>query len=488
VAGAAAAAIAAGMSRQAFAAIPPRSEWANLALLTFTFAAWFGICYGGAAALVQFIPWRVPIELPLDAAMPLLPAASALYLTILPMMLLAPFVLRDQASLLPLFCAFMLETTVAAVIFLILPIDDVPVACATDSPGCAIFRFADTLNLHHNNLPSLHVAFAWTLALAFATRTSWFGLVVLYGWASAVSLSTELTHQHFVMDVIAGSALAIVCWRVASAWARRPEVVATFDVELLALRNMGRFARRHRRYLVIAIAILASGIPHWRRRRLARLGFAFLQAMDDLLDGDRPSEREPADIADEMLGSLESGGFEHHELARLGAGFRAELLARGGQEALDTARALIRAMRNDRQRVIARATSTREQLRGIHRATFAGSVDLMMLAAGSPLRHGQVPCFIDALGWCSAIRDLGEDLGHGLINLPGEVFEAARVEKPGVALPVLLETRAVTEWLEQERVRGRALLDSVDAELVKLGGIRGAKLLACFARSMRKFA
>ena len=54
------------MSAAPFAALPPRSEWANLSLLTLLFAAWFGLCYGGAAALAQYIPWRAFVELPVD--------------------------------------------------------------------------------------------------------------------------------------------------------------------------------------------------------------------------------------------------------------------------------------------------------------------------------------------------------------------------------------------------------------------------------------
>lgn len=375
----------------------------------------------------------------------------------------------------------------AGVFFLLLPIEDAPVTCGAPTLACGIFNLADTINLHHNNLPSLHVAFACTVALALARRARPWGAVLLHSWAFAVALSTPLTRQHYFLDVLAGIALAGISWTLAGGWARRPAVIAAFDVELLALRNMGRFVLRHRRYLLIALAILTAGIPHWRRHRLGRVGFAFLQSLDDLLDGDRPSEREPLDIADEMLASLESGKFAGHELARLGAGFRNELLTAGGPAALGTALSLILAMRNDRRRVLAREASSREQLRDIHRATFSGSVDLMMLAVGSPLRHAQLGQFIDALGWCSAVRDLREDLGQGLINVPAEVFKAAEAEKPGMPLPVLAETRPVTQWLEQERVRGRGLLDAADSELASLGQVRGVRVLKRFARSMRRF-
>lgn len=200
------------MNDRRFAALPSRSEYSSLAWLTLAFAGWFGLCYGGAAALAQYIPWRVAVELPIDSRLPFWPAAALLYLTITPMLLLAPFVLRDRASLWPLFVALMLETTIGAAFFLVLPIDDAPVACCEPTIAGTAFRIADVINLHHNNLPSLHVAFACTLALAYAPRASPGGAAALYLWAMAVSVSTLFTRQHFLLDVIAGVLLALLCW------------------------------------------------------------------------------------------------------------------------------------------------------------------------------------------------------------------------------------------------------------------------------------
>jgi membrane-associated phospholipid phosphatase len=472
---------------QPFAALPPRSEYANLALLTAAFAAWFGLCYGGAAALAPQIPWRVDVQLPLDTRLPFWPGAAALYLTITPMLLLAPFVLRDLRSLLPLFAALMLETSIAVVGFLLLPIDDAPVSCAGESLACAIFRLADALNLHHNNLPSLHVAFAATLALAFAPRAGKLGTALLYVWVLAVSASTLFTRQHFLADVLAGLVLAAIAWRVAGSWARRPEVQAAFDVELLVLRTLASFVPRHRRYLAGGIAVLAAGIPHWRRQRLVRVGFAFLQALDDILDGDRPCDREPLEVAEEMAASLRSGEFGDHDLARLGAAYRADLLARAGQRGIDDSLALIGTLQRDRRRVLERTVSSREELRDIPRATFADSVDILLHAAASPLRHDDVPLLLDALGWCSTVRDLREDLAQGLINIPEDVFTRATAERPHVPLPLLAETQAVRNWLEQERQRAPALLDAVDAQIAALPAHRGKKALRRFARSMRRY-
>jgi membrane-associated phospholipid phosphatase len=474
------------MTAGPFATLPPRTEVANLALLTLAFAAWFALCYGAGSALPAYLPWRAQVALPMDAQIPFWPGAAALYLSITPMLLLAPMVLRDLRALLPLFAALMLETTVAALFFVSMPIDDTGASCVESTLGCALFRIADTINLQHNNLPSLHVAFACTLALAYSPRASQLGGALLYVWVLAVALSTLLTHQHYVLDVVAGMLLALVCWRVAGSWARRPRVIAAFDVELLCLRNFALFSRRHRRYFFQVLALLAVSLPRWRHHRLARSGFAFLQALDDIMDGDRRYPA-PLELGEELLLSLGSGRFADHDLARLGAAFREDLLARGGDAALQTARDLVRTLLRDRRRVMSREVSSRETLAAYHRDTFNGSLDLMLLAAGSALRARDVPLLVDALGWCSTVRDLPDDLAHGLINIPADVFESAAQERRGVRLPDLIDSGAVQRWLSGENTRAITLLDGVDAQIAGLGDRRGAGLLRRFARSMRKY-
>ena len=475
------------MTSARFVALPARHDTANLILLTSVFAVTFVVLYGFTSSVSALIPWRISVALPLDEQLPFWPATAAIYLTITPMLLLAPFVLRDLASLLPLFLALMLETSIGALCFMLLPIDPPAITCCEGALTQMLFDTADTLNLERNDLPSLHVAFVVTAALAFAPRAGGFGRFTLLVWASCVAASTVLTRQHRLLDVVAGVLLAFVCWGYCRARARRPEVLAAFNVELLCMRNFARFVRRHRRYLLPVVAVLGTSALHWRRHRLTRTGFAFLQSLDDLLDGDRPSDIEPLEIADESIGSFQSGDFGQHDLARLGAAFRAELLARGDLQSLAVAIGLMRSMRRDRERVLSRELLPAPALIELHRATFRGSLDLLLLAADSPLRAADVPDLVDAFGWCSTVRDLDEDLEHGLVNIPREVVEQAITIVPAAPLAALTETRAVQEWSERERQRALTLLDAADARLNELHDRRGAMLLRMFARSIRRY-
>ncbi|HEX5163260.1 MAG TPA: hypothetical protein VFV88_16165, partial [Steroidobacteraceae bacterium] len=110
-----------------------RGERANAFILAGVFALTFVLLYGGASILSAYVPWRVPMMLALDERLPLVPGAALVYLTIGPMLLAAPFVLRDLAAILPLFAALMLETAVAAVCFMLLPVDPPVLDCC--EPG-----------------------------------------------------------------------------------------------------------------------------------------------------------------------------------------------------------------------------------------------------------------------------------------------------------------------------------------------------------------
>jgi len=70
-----------------------------------------------------------------------------------------------------------------------------------------------------NTCPSSHVAFAWLMFLAagstqWARKEPWLiGTSLL--WAIGISLSTLTLKQHFIIDVVAGIAVAMVSFYLA---------------------------------------------------------------------------------------------------------------------------------------------------------------------------------------------------------------------------------------------------------------------------------
>jgi hypothetical protein len=223
----------------------------------------------------------------------------------------------------------------------------------------------------------------------------------------------------------------------------------TLWVEACCLWQCARFSLRHPRYFVIFVSIWGPSLLAWRKRRVVRVAFVTLQWIDDLLDGDRKSKREPLEIVDELL-----AGNSRHPLARLMAALFADLDAETQSELI----ALVREMRRDRVRMLARETWSESELDEHHRKTFNLSVDLLLRVTGCRARAGEVGPLVDALAWCSVFRDLDEDQRKGLNNIPHEVeFEAwsrARHEQAKIALRESARAIASLEDPQARRILG----------------------------------
>jgi len=450
------------------------------------------VLFGGSEWLASHVPWRVHVDFAWERHIPFVPLAAWIYASLNGLLLLSPFVLRTWRELLSLWLVLVAETAVAAAMFVVLPVESrfVPFVPPDGATG-VVFRMADAVNLNGNLLPSLHVTYALTTALAFvhAAREHGRGWTVQGAWivwALAIAASTIVLRQHHALDVAGGVLLAVVGWFGFGRWARAAHVLSAFDIEWLCLENQWQFARRHRRYVTIALALTAASLPHWRRNRLLRTGFCALQAIDDLLDGDRQSEQEPLDVVMALRAQIEARTFADDALARLIAAFVTDLEAAGGSVAVNDAVRLIDVMLRDRQRQLRGELWDAEVLRAHHRETFSLSLDLMLLAGRCDLRSRDVPELVDALGWCSTVRDLDEDLAKGLVNIPHEVVSKTGCDTvaPRTALA---RDPAVQAWINAEGERARGLLAETERQLATFADRRGAGVLLRFARSMVRY-
>jgi len=422
------------------------------------FALVFGVCYGGASWWTSTLPGPLPSwDFAFEQRVPFVPWLSIVYLTITPVLLLAPFLLRERTPMFAL--ALSVETLIATAFFLLFPQTTAWLRPEVTGWARIPFGIADTMNLSYNYFPSLHVAFAVSAAWAYR-RLAW------TFWAAAVAVSTWLMWEHHVIDIVGGIALAAIVMSVA-------ERERTW-VELCCLAQCARFSRRHIRYFVIFLAIYVPSLLHWRRYRAVRTGFCTAQWIDDLLDGDRASEREPLEIIDELLDELSRGGagFQPaHDagrppapLSRLARALFADLPPDAQRDFI----ALVRCMRVDRVRVLGREIWSAEELDAHHRRTFSLSVDLMLVTSGCTARAEEAPSLIDAFAWCSVFRDLDDDLSKGLINIP--------------------RGADASQWTSDSHARACVSLGRSANEIAALEDPRARKILGIFQSSITKFA
>ena len=264
-----------------------------------------------------------------------------------------------------------------------------------------------------------------------------------------------------------------------------------WQLEKLWLANQWRFSRRHRRYGLIALMIAGQRLLRPRRGTLLLSGFCFLQAVDDIMDGDRPWPQPPLALADALIHAWQTQDFADNELGRLAHDFhqRLQFTPEPKQSRAEVAQ-LLAVMRRDAERAAARSLWTAAKIQAQHRRTFALSLNLLLAALGSRSRAEDVPELSDALGWCSTVRDLREDVAAGIINIPAEIWQQAGLpENTAVTPETVLAAPAVRRWLALEHRQAVACLAQLEQRLPQAAPDKPARrIVHIFTRSVADFA
>ena len=131
-------------------------RWAGLLFVQVT--VWFGLVYGGADWFTAQRTARVRVNLEAELSIPLIPSFTVVYMSIYPLFLAAPYVLRTRRDLTTLAIDLSLAILFAGIVFLLVPAQLAFAPSQNLGPWEGLFRFADRLNLDYNLVPSLHVA------------------------------------------------------------------------------------------------------------------------------------------------------------------------------------------------------------------------------------------------------------------------------------------------------------------------------------------
>lgn len=154
---------------------------------------------------------RYAPEIAFDRALPLLPAWALVYGALYGFLILLPvLVVRDYEQIRATVHAYLFIWLTAYVFFLAYPTAAPrPQHVVGDSFAAAGLRFLYESDPPFNCFPSLHVAHSFVSALAcFRVHR---GVAISATCAAVlVALSTLFTKQHYVVDVVAGVALALI--------------------------------------------------------------------------------------------------------------------------------------------------------------------------------------------------------------------------------------------------------------------------------------
>jgi len=180
-------------------------------------AVLFMLGYGGANWLAAQRPEHFRLYLDAELAVPLVPQALWVYLSI-NLLFLVPLFRLDRDEMGWLGGRMIAGTVIATAVFLALP---TTIGFArldlTDSAHPA-FSLLYALDYPYNCVPSLHVIYSALIITAVGRRAQTGLRLALGTWLLAIIASTLLTHQHHLIDAV----LALLVVALLTAFGRKP--------------------------------------------------------------------------------------------------------------------------------------------------------------------------------------------------------------------------------------------------------------------------
>jgi hypothetical protein len=280
--------------REPFLAWPGLASFRLTIPLSYLFFKVFSSVYGGAILLARLR--RAPTTdfyFPWEMRLPFLPSWSLVYLSVPLLILLTPFILRTWRTFTAFVLTLTVETLIAGVFFLAMPVTQAFPPRVADGFFGGVFHLADRINLDYNKFPSLHIAFALTAAVVFGRRCGWLGRTLFALWIVAVGASTLLIHEHQILDLETGLALGLVGVLTVQRRVSDERFLDRLRIETLCLREFWYFVRRRPRSLSTFFALGRASLPRWRQTRPLRVAYCLTQHVKDVLDGHRKVPADP---------------------------------------------------------------------------------------------------------------------------------------------------------------------------------------------------
>lgn len=178
---------------------------------TIAAAVMFGAWSGGYMAVGWWTADRATfsVAVALDAAIPLVPEFVLIYVAVYPLVLLPFLLARDAEQFWPMVRAYGVVLATCYLVFLFFPVALHHPPLAEEDFGSGILALVYRSDPPTNCLPSTHCAMSLLAAICLyriSRPVGWWALAV----AVSIGVSTLFTKQHYVLDILAGWAVALL--------------------------------------------------------------------------------------------------------------------------------------------------------------------------------------------------------------------------------------------------------------------------------------
>jgi len=162
--------------------------------------------------------WNISTQL--DEMVPLVPEFAWIYFTYIPALIFPALLNLPFALFIRYAIALVLAVTLSGICFAVLPVIYVHTPFNCQELSCSALALLRSIDSGTNILPSLHASQSLLAVIALAysgLRIGQLPIFILLAiiWYLPIIASTLFTHQHYVVDLIAGFVVAIICWKLA---------------------------------------------------------------------------------------------------------------------------------------------------------------------------------------------------------------------------------------------------------------------------------
>jgi membrane-associated phospholipid phosphatase len=205
--------------------LPPDDPWTRplprsryFGPFALQYLLWLGL-YLGVNAITTGRSALQPL-LPGERNIPLVTWAYPFYGSVYLEVLLPLFLCRTRASFARVQLAAAFASLIAFAVFLLAPMPYPRPSALPDGVWSPLLSLEWSIDEPRCTFPSLHVAFGWLMYLGLRDEVPRWRPALLF-LATAISVSTVLVKQHFIVDVAGGAALAWGSWALAGRWWRK---------------------------------------------------------------------------------------------------------------------------------------------------------------------------------------------------------------------------------------------------------------------------
>ncbi len=195
---------------------PTSGRWRVYLTYTLIIDILFFSVYGGANWFTAQRDTVLKIYWDWELSIPFIPEMIWVYLSMFALFFFPVFQL-DEKQLARLGKQVLWGTVIAGLVFLILPGQLGFQRLGHEGVAGQVFGLIYTVDLPHNQAPSLHVVFSGLIIASLIEVSNRFLRTVYFSWLLFLLFSVVLVHQHHLFDVVSGLAVVGFCrWIIGS--------------------------------------------------------------------------------------------------------------------------------------------------------------------------------------------------------------------------------------------------------------------------------